>query len=519
MSNWNLFDTYGTTRNEAGGVAYKMTPKQALAQLASTSCLNNTLYVTAEKQLNDVIAYANKCEPEFVAKVAVFSREKHGMKDMPALLCAILAANRRGDLLKKVFPRVINNGDMLRNFFQMMRSGQVGRRSFGTLPKRLITNWFNSRTPSEVFDQSVGTPSMRDILRCIRPRPLDRTRSSMYAWFVGKTYDKALLPDKVQNFEDWKANGGDVPNVPFQMLTSQPLDSAQWTAIAKRAGWFWLLKNLNNMVKHGVFTQTGEMADFVASRLADRKSILKAKAFPYRILTAYQNATEIPGQVREALHAALEVATENVPVLPEAKGGNPPVYLLVDVSKSMTYPVTGERYGRWNRATTNVKRVDVAALIGCCILRRNKGSELVCFNKQVVPIAIDPAASVMDNATRIGKLADGGTACSAPLKMLNDNNRHGDLVVVVSDDQSWVESLNIDRYGRRQSGKTAFQSEWERWRMRNPNAKLVCIDIAPHTTTQAQERLEILNIGGFSDTVFSLTDMFAQGTMTPAGYD
>jgi 60 kDa SS-A/Ro ribonucleoprotein len=223
MSNKNLFAPQGI-RNEAGGVAYKGTPKQALAQLAATSCLNNTLYVSAEKQLDQILSFANKVEPEFLAKCAIYAREKHNMRDMPALLCAILTANKQTNLLKTVFPRIIDNGDILRNYFEMIRGGTVGRRSFGTVPKRLIVDWFNSRTPTELFEMSVGTPSMRDILRCIRPRPLDRTRSSMYAWFVGKKFDYSLLPEKVRHYEDWKAGTStELPAIPFQMLTSGTL--------------------------------------------------------------------------------------------------------------------------------------------------------------------------------------------------------------------------------------------------------------------------------------------------------
>lgn len=522
MANRSLFApmSWPGYKNEAGGVAYRGTPKQGLAQLAATSCLNNTLYVSAEKQLDNVLSFANKVEPEFIAKCAVYAREKHNMRDMPALLCAVLASHRQTKLLKQVFPRVIDSGDMLRNFFQMIRSGMVGRRSFGTVPKQLIINWFNCHTPTELFEQSVGTPSMRDILRCVRPRPLDRTRSAIYAWFVGKTYDHSLLPEKVQCFENWKASPDttDLPAIPFQMLTSQTLTTEHWTTIARRAGWLWLLKNLNNMKKHGVYESHPEMVDFVAARLSDRKSIQKSRAFPYRILTAYQNAKDQPDVIRKALHEAMEVATENVPVLPEAKGGNPPAYLLVDVSKSMTFPVTGDRYGYGNRANSSMQRVDVAALIACSILRKNKNAEILLFNTNVitengVPMVVDPKDTVLSNATRISKIAKGGTACSAPLKMLNEQGKHGDLIVYVSDDQSWAESMNIDRFGRRQAGKTALQSEWETWKMRNPQAKMVCIDIAPYTTTQAQERPDTMNIGGFSDTVFELVGSFADGSM------
>ncbi len=37
--------------NEAGGVAYALAPKQALAQYAATGCLNSTSYDSADDQL------------------------------------------------------------------------------------------------------------------------------------------------------------------------------------------------------------------------------------------------------------------------------------------------------------------------------------------------------------------------------------------------------------------------------------------------------------------------------------
>ena len=41
--------------------------------------------------------------------------------------------------------------------------------------------------------------------------------------------------------------------------------------------------------------------------------------------------------------------------------------------------------------------------------------------------------------------------------------------------------------------------------------KLVCIDIQPYGSTQAPERPDILNIGGFSDAVFSVVSSFLSG--------
>ena len=147
MANKNLFATLAgllapktDAVNEAGGKAYALTPKQALAQYAATGCLNGTFYATAEQQLAMVLSLCEGIEPEFLARTAIWSRQSGYMKDMPALLCAVLTTKDVA-LLEAVFPRVIDNGKMLRNFVQIVRSGAVGRKSFGTAVKRMLRQW------------------------------------------------------------------------------------------------------------------------------------------------------------------------------------------------------------------------------------------------------------------------------------------------------------------------------------------------------------------------------------------
>ncbi len=87
--------------------------------------------------------------------------------------------------------------------------------------------------------------------------------------------------------------------------------------------------------------------------------------------------------------------------------------------------------------------------------------------------------------------------------MLNKECAAVDLVILVSDNESWVDA------NRR--GATQTLREWELLKARNPNARLVCIDLQPGATTQAAERHDILNVGGFSDAVFTLVSTFAEG--------
>src|SRR5438132_4283807 len=84
------------TVNSEKAPAYKLAPKQALAQYAATGCFGRTFYATADEQLTRVLelcdALAHEGDMEFVARVAIYNRTQSFMKDTPALLCAWLSA-------------------------------------------------------------------------------------------------------------------------------------------------------------------------------------------------------------------------------------------------------------------------------------------------------------------------------------------------------------------------------------------------------------------------------------------
>jgi hypothetical protein len=80
-------------------------------------------------------------------------------------------------------------------------------------------------------------------------------------------------------------------------------------------------------------------------------------------------------------------------------------------------------------------------------------------------------------------------------------------IVLVSDNESWV--------GTGRHGSTGVMTAWEAFVAnqrklagKEANPKLVCIDLQPYQTVQACERADIMNIGGFSDSVFNVISAF-----------
>ena len=253
----------------------------------------------------------------------------------------------------------------------------------------------------------------------------------------------------------------------------------------------------------GVF-EDETMITIVAERLKNADAIRRARAFPYQLLAAFRAAgAEMPGAITSALQDALEIATENVPSI----AGK--IYVCPDVSGSMTSGVTGHRVG----ATSAVRCVDVAGLVAASLLRRNPNAEVLAFSDDVVkmPRPINPRDSVMTNAQYLASLASGGTACSAPLRHLNARDAKGDLVLYVSDNQSWRDFALSGKSPATRG--TLMAEEWERFRARNPDAKLVLIDLQPYSSTQVSERKDVLNVGGFSDAVFEIVSLFAKGEL------
>ncbi|NVN06566.1 RNA-binding protein [Asaia spathodeae] len=481
--------------NHSGAPAYDLAAPHKLAQLAMTGAFGGGYYRDAASQMRELIALAQKVSPGFLARAAVHVRERGHMKDTPCVLLAVLSL-RDPALFAKVFFRIVTSGKMLRNFVQIMRSGQVGRKSLGSRPKALVQDWLNRATDAQLLSASVGqSPSLADVIRMVHPYPRDPGREAFYAWLIGRPADTALLPENVQALLAFRSGQSDVlPDVPFQLLGSLDLTGAHWEMVARRATWQTLRQGLNMFTRNGAFGNAGAVA-CAAATLRDPERIRAAKAMPYQLMATLRALSpDVDPALADALHDAMELSVSNVPCI----AGR--VVICPDVSGSMSSPVTGFRSG----GTTTIRCIDVAALVAAAIKRVNRDALVLPFERGVCDVALEPRDTIMTNATRLAAIGGGGTNCAAPLAWLNERKERADLVILISDNESW---MSVDRNAR----GTALMREWENMKQRCPRARLVCVDIQPYGTSQASEREDILNIGGFSDSVFDQMAALASG--------
>ncbi|RVU35226.1 RNA-binding protein [Hwanghaeella grinnelliae] len=484
--------------NRAGGSAYAYGPEAKLAQLAATGTLSDGFYSDAQVQLAEALKAAYAVDAEWVAKCAIYARQSGAMKDMPALLTALLTSSDP-DLSVQVFKRVIDNGRMLRNFVQIMRSGQAGRASLGSRPKRLVREWLEQASIHQLMRAATGSaPSLADIVKMVHPAPSNVERRALYGWLIGKPYDVEALPKEIAAYEVWKADRSrPLPDVPLEWLTAFELTAKQWGVLAGRMGWQALRMNLNTLARQGAFRVDG-VTEMVAARLADSQAMAKVRPAPYQLMTALAQVGDgVPLEVQASLEKAMEQSLMNVPMLE----GN--VVVCPDVSGSMGSPATGYRKG----ATSVVRCIDIAALVAAAMLRSNPRTRVLPFETCVIDLALDPNARVAVNAAKLASVGGGGTNVSAPLAKLNREKAKVGTVIIVSDNQSWFDTERPWSCG----DATATMTEWNKLKARNRGAKMVCIDIQPYGSTQAKDRDDIMNVGGFTDAVFDAMARFASG--------
>jgi 60 kDa SS-A/Ro ribonucleoprotein len=371
-----------------------------------------------------------------------------------------------------------------------------------------------------LLSASIGNdPSLRDVLRLARPTPRDNARRALFGRLTGKPVEKwmpatlADLPQTVSDLIAFRQAESEAEQIAilerarfrWDLLADSARGPSVWQAIARQMGPQALRMNLNTLVRHDALAGDLEMVMYVAGRLADADEIRRSRQFPYQYLAAYLNAeANVPQAIRDALGQAAETACGNVPQLPE------PIVIGLDVSGSMASAVTGQR-GRG--ATSKVRCIDVAALFAAALLRRNPDSVVVPFDTSAYHADVSADEKILDVAGWLARFGGGGTNCALPLAEANRTYRDRRFAgcVLVSDMESWI--------GAGRAGATGVMSEWKAFvtnqkRLHDSDwagPKLVCINVQAYATSQAPERADILNIGGFSDAVFNVAASFLSG--------
>ena len=200
----------------------------------------------------------------------------------------------------------------------------------------------------------------------------------------------------------------------------------------------------------------------------------------------------MPLKVQAALEDALEVSVSNVPKVAGPRG-RLPRRVGVDGLAGDGLPqgrlVEGARASmsrRWSRRR-------------CCGQPLSPRAAVRAAGR-AHRVQLDPSGGSSVNAAKLAAIGGGGTASRQPLALLNREKAAVDLVVIVSDNQSWVDARRPWR-DRDDAGMGEAEAA-------NPGASSSASTSPLTARPRMDQRRDILNVGGFSDAVFDTIARF-----------
>lgn len=455
------------TENLAGGQAYSQSNELALVSLLLTSFVNDQFYRNAQTSLDELRKLSTKVkDKEFIAKAAIFARDRFGMRSITHALAGELTSQLEGaEWGKNFYDKVVVRVDDMTEIMSYYLAYKTSKDSpkFPNALKKGFAKAFDKFDGYQLAKWKGDNKDVKlvDLVNIVHPVPTMRNKEAL----------ELLIKGELKNTQTWESK----LSLAGQMAESEEdltkLKSDAWSELisTRKLGYFALLKNLRNII-----SQSPDSISAACEMLVDEKLIKNSRVLPFRFSTAYEEISKVGSskEVREVLMAinqALDISVCNVPKF------DGETLVVMDVSGSMS--------GRPS---------EIASLFGA-ILAKVNNSDVMTFSTSANYKQYNPMDSVM--TIRDGfKYSGGGTNFRA---IFEKANKKYDRVIILSDMQSWVGYESPTRQFaeyKNKFGANPFVYSW---------------DLAGYSTLQFPEQ-NVFALSGFSDKVFQIMSLLEE---------
>lgn len=449
------------TENLAGGQAYSQTNELALVSTLLTSFVSDQFYKSGSATLKDLKALSEKIsDKEFVAKAAIYARDKFGMRSITHGLAGELTSQLAGlDWAKSFYDKVVVRPDDMTEILAYYLANKTGKgkAKFPNALKKGFASAFDKFDGYQIAKYKGENKEVKlvDVVNIAHPVPTDRNREAL----------SLLINGNLKNTETWEAKLSAAGQAADGEEDLTKLKADAWTELisSKKIGYFALLRNLRNII-----SQAPSAVDAACEMLVSENLIKKSRVLPFRFATAYDEISKLGSdssvrKVLVAINQALEVSLANVPKF------DGETLVVMDVSGSMS--------GRPS---------EIASLFGA-ILAKVNSCDVMTFSTDAQYKQYSPLDSVMTIRSSF-RYAGGGTNFKA---IFNRASKKYDRIIILSDMQGWIgyttPSSELASY-KKKFGADPFVYSW---------------DLAGYGTLQFPES-NVFALAGFSDKVFDI---------------
>lgn len=487
------------TTNYEGATAYKLSSAMELYTAVVTSSLENQFYEKGKDKLKRIQELIQKNDPVFVAKLAIYAREKMNLRSIPLVLIVELAKIHTGDsLVKDSVARVIQRADEITELlaYYTLANNRNEVKKLNKLSKQiqkgiaLAFNKFDEYQFAKYNRKSDIT--LKDALFLAHPKAKNEDQQAIFNKLVQDTLDIPYT---------WET---ELSAIGQQQFTS---DSDKKAAVANKweeligsgkLGYMALMRNLRNIIQANVNDQSLQLA---CSTIANEYKVQRAKQLPFRFLAAYREILALNTSKKLVLDA-LEEAAQHSATNIKGFDYNTKVVIACDVSGSMQRSIS---------QNSKVLAYDIGLMLGMLLKSKTKNAQIGLFGDTWKIIDL-PTKNILKNVQKMYKReGEVGYSTNGHLVIedLIKRNEVVDKVMIFTDCQIW----NSNGYGYNNSS-VSLESTWKRYKKIAPNAKIYIFDLGGYGKTPLQIKNDAFLIAGWSDKIFEILDNIEKGGET-----
>jgi len=467
-------------KNSEKAEAYSLPKELELYSLVCTSMLDNQFYRTQKDTMTQLRKLVKAVDPVFVAKLAVYAREKMYLRTMPVVLAVELAKVHSGDsLVSQMTERVIQRADeipeILACYAELNGQGRINK-----LSKQIqkgVANAFNKFEEYHFAKYNRdGIVKMKDALFVTHPVPKDKNQEELFAKIANDNLEVPYTWEVELSKKDGRSK------------------KEKWEDLiaSKKVGYMALMRNLRNMLDAEV---SKEHVEQVCGYLSSPEAVQKARQLPFRFFSAYQmlynHGNPLSKDVLVALNEAVRVSIDNVPFLIEGEN-----VIACDVSGSMQTNMS-ER--------SQMQMYDVGLLLGQLLKLRAKDTVVGIFG-DIWKVKNFRSEKVLDNTMALHSIeGEVGYSTNGYLVIedLIAKGKKKDKVFIFTDCQMW------DSYGVGNS----FRESWKTYKKIAPEAKLYLFDLQGYGNTPVSVLdKDVTFVSGWSDKIFEMLEALESGS-------
>lgn len=475
-----------TIVNHENATAFLLTPEYELYAAVVTTSLSASFYEKDTVRLDRIKTLIQKCNPAFVAKLAVYARNEMNMRSVPLVLVVELAKIYSGDaLISKMITKVIQRADEITELlaYYQMANDRNGTKKLNRLSKQIQKGLAASFNKFDEYQFAKynrdGAVKLKDALFLVHPKAKDDVQQDLF---------NKIVADTLKTPYTWETELSQLGQVKFyNEAEKQKAFTNKWEELidSNKIGYMALMRNLRNIMEANV---SGFHIEKVCHYLANENAILNSKQLPFRFLAAYRELKEMKSKytsiVLDALETAVMVSAKNL----KGFDVNTSVVVACDVSGSMQQPISPK---------SKVLLYDIGLMLGMLMQSQCKNVVSGMFGDKWKIINM-PKRSVLSNVNEYYKReGEVGYATNGHLVLEDLINRKEsvDKVMLFTDVQMWNST----------STNHTFSNSWNRYKTIAPNAKLYLFDLVGygHVPIDIQKN-DVYLIAGWSDKVFDV---------------